>query len=215
MSRFSGWRSVTLCNSYPSNHEDEDIFPALGEGVILNNADFTYQITDGENLVQSHQINHECKHHPGNRRGGEKVKQRLRLVNVLPNTRTTKVSQCNNGGLCCSCRMMHVSPISPWFPPRQHKSRESYLLWALWPGWGELALLMPPFILCCPPHPLSLGDVAPPALSSTHNRPERKKKKSRHTAAAHLTEEGKQGIVNAQGVATCGWSRRCSGPRSR
>lgn len=73
MSRFSGWRStppVTLRNSYPSNHEDEDIFPALGEGVILNNADFTYQITDGENLVQSHQINHECKHHPGNRRGG-------------------------------------------------------------------------------------------------------------------------------------------------
>lgn len=72
MSRFSGWRSVTLCNSYPSNHEDEDIFPALGEGVILNNADFTYQITDGENLVQSHQINHECKHHPGNRRGGKR-----------------------------------------------------------------------------------------------------------------------------------------------
>lgn len=176
MSRFSGWRStphVIFSNSYPSNHEDKDIFP-----VILNNADFTYQITDGENLVQSHQINHECKHHPGNRRG-EKMKPRLRFVNVFPRTHTIKVSQCNNGGLCCSYRMIHVSPISRWFlPPRQTtQSRESYLLWALWPGWGELALLMPPFILCSP----SLGDVTPPALSSTvphtHNRPERKKKK--------------------------------------
>lgn len=158
MSRFSGWRStprVILRNSYPSNHEDEDIFPALGERVILNSADFTYQITDGENLVQSHQINHECKHHPGNRRGGKRwSKDYVWWMFCRIHTHTTKVSQCNNGGLYCSCRMMHVSPISPWSPPRQHNP-ESPTFSGLFDqdevSWRSSCLPL----YFAPPHPLS------------------------------------------------------------